>query len=214
MAAQGYVYTNHNGRESLRQLSSNEIENMVCSSFEDLFSPIFSGNIFSIPAVQNFITQQPPRTKRNSVSTDYPPSKKVMNELKRITWKIGLCGLGMDDVFVDLNDNIISVEVLHDAEPAEAVVVDYSNLHLPKKGDKISFKFNPTFYNPNSLKVDFKNGLMLISIDPREELKPVKKVLFGKKPEEPKPEEPKQEENTEPATPNDGAPAEDSSNNG
>ena len=41
-------------------------------------------------------------------------------------------------------------------------------------------RFDPKFYDVNTTNIELENGLLNITMQPRAELKPIKKSLFGK----------------------------------
>ena len=60
----------------------------------------------------------------------------------------------------------------------EKRVYSYKGLRLPTD-ETLELKFDPKFYDVNTTKISLENGLPSIEMQPRAEMRPVKKSIFG-----------------------------------
>lgn len=187
MAGKFYTYSNVNGKVTE---NSGNIDDV---SFADVVSSMFSvDNFFNTPLLGAYTSRAPARFIKSEASSAFPPHSKWISEDKVLHYEIGLCGISENDIKVDVDDNKIVIKIKKDASD-EKRVYSYKGLKLPTD-ETLELKFDPKFYDVNSTNVKLENGLLEITMQPREELKPVKRNLFGKLTEAPVETEEKAEE--------------------
>lgn len=171
--AKYYTYSNVNGNVTENSGNIDDI------SFADVVNSMFSiDNFFSTPLLGAYTSKAPARFIKSESSSAFPPHSKWISEDKVLHYEIGLCGISENDIKVDVDDNKIIIKIKKDAAD-EKRVYSYKGLKLPTD-ESLELKFDPKFYNVNTTEVKLENGLLEIKMQPRDELRPVHKSLFGK----------------------------------
>lgn len=178
MAGKYYTYKNVNGNVTE---DSGEFENDI--SFGDIVDSMFNSTFDFFnksPLVIDYNKKSPARFIKSESSSAFPPhSKWITPKDKVLHYQVGLCGISEKDVKIDVDDNKLIITIKKDTEIDERVY-SYKGLKLPTD-EILELKFDPKFYNVNTIDVSLENGLLNITMQPREELKPVKKdSIFGK----------------------------------
>lgn len=173
-AGKFYTYENVNGK-----VTENS-GNLPDISFSDIVDSMFTSipNIFNTPLIDSYITKSPARFIKSESSSAFPPHSKWVSEDKTLHYEVGLCGISEKDIKVDVDDNRFVITIKKEVED-EKRAYSYKGLKLPTD-EVLELKFDSKFYDVNSTDISLENGLLSIVIQPREELKPVKKNLYGK----------------------------------
>lgn len=177
MAGKFYTYSNVNGKVTensgnLPDVSFNElVDSMFNSSFDDFFNSTAS-SLFNI-----YSAKTPARFLKSESSSAFPPHSKWVSEDKVLHYEVGLCGVSENDIKVDVDDNKLIIKIKKEASE-EKRAYSYKGLKLPTD-EVLELKFDPKFYDVNTTSVSLECGLLSISMEPRKELKPIKKSLFG-----------------------------------
>lgn len=85
-------------------------------------------------------------------------------------------GLDDNEISVNVENNIILLEY-HKKEPLSKVHKLFADeMELPLTGG-FKFKFNNIIFDPNTIKATLDKGLLIIQMETRSEMKPVKKTI-------------------------------------
>lgn len=174
MAGKYYSYSNVNGKVTE---DSGTFENDV--AFGDIVDSMFNStfNFFDSPLFIDYTKKSPARFLKSESSSAFPPHSKWISEDKVLHYEIGLCGISEKDIKVDVDDNKIIIQIKKETED-EKRVYSYKGLRLPTD-ETLELKFDPKFYDVNTTKISLENGLLSIEIQPRAEMRPIKKSIFG-----------------------------------
>ena len=174
MAGKYYSYSNVNGKVTE---DSGTFENDI--SFADIVDSMFNStyNFFDSPLLIDYNKKSPARFLKSESSSAFPPHSKWISEDKVLHDEIGLCGISENDIKVDVDDNKIIIQIKKETED-EKRVYSYKGLRLPTD-ETLELKFDPKFYDVNTTKISLENGLLSIEMQPRAEMRPVKKSIFG-----------------------------------
>ena len=174
MAGKYYSYSNVNGKVTE---DSGTFENDI--SFADIVDSMFKStyNFFDSPLLIDYNKKSPARFLKSESSSAFPPHSKWISEDKVLHYEIGLCGISEKDVKVDVDDNKIIIQIKKETED-EKRVYSYKGLRLPTD-ETLELKFDPKFYDVNTTKISLENGLLSIAMQPRAEMRPIKKSIFG-----------------------------------
>lgn len=174
MAGKYYSYSNVNGKVTE---DSGTFENDI--SFADIVDSMFNStyNFFDSPLLIDYNKKSPARFLKSESSSAFPPHSKWISEDKVLHYEIGLCGISEKDIKVDVDDNKIIIQIKKEVED-EKRVYSYKGLRLPTD-ETLELKFDPKFYDVNTTKISLENGLLSIEMQPRAEMRPIKKSIFG-----------------------------------
>ena len=134
-------------------------------------------NFFDSPLLIDYNKKSPARFLKSESSSAFPPHSKWISEDKVLHYEIGLCGISEKDIKVDVDDNKIIIQIKKETED-EKRVYSYKGLRLPID-ETLELKFDPKFYDVNTTKISLENGLLSIEMQPRAEMRPIKKSIFG-----------------------------------
>lgn len=173
----GRYYVNNNGREFKGDITESNFNKVVETLFrtpEELFPSAFLKFANEVPKIP-FNTED--------CSDRFPPSSKFIDEDKRIVIQVGLCGCDEKCIKeLSVSDDIITLRIDNPVpnaiEDKTGKVYAQKGLKLPRK-EILQWRFNPIFHDPNTLKYEFANGLLTITMDARESMKPVRKAIVG-----------------------------------
>jgi HSP20 family molecular chaperone IbpA len=174
----GTYYVNDNGRISTGKIDDKNIDDILKNnafSFADALEDLFLG---TGSLANDFMRIAPHKTNRLSCNGAFPPSAKYVDpETKVLRIDIAACGVNEDEFAAEINDNQIEVQFGRKADKEK--LYDYKGLKLVTD-EKLSFAFDPRFHDPSTADCVLKNGILTITLQPREEVKPIKKLLGGK----------------------------------
>lgn len=174
----GTYYINDNGRISSGSLDEKSI-NKVFNEFE---IPSFSSaleDLFFGPglAAKQLMQAAPRKMNKLSCACQFPPNSKWVDpETKVLHIDIAAVAVNEDEFRAEIDNDKIIVTFGRKAENEK--LYDYKGLKLITD-EVLEFNFDPRFHDQTSAKCELKNGLLSITLDPREEVKPTKKVLGG-----------------------------------
>jgi len=148
------------------------------NGFKDLFQ--LMDDIFSTDGFATIYDRQP-RFNRLISTRDFPPANVSVNkETKELLIEVALAGCNEENVNLSFDSDylklIVDVPTKAEIEP----------LHFIQRGLKkiqhieTSWIVDHRFYDRDNVKVEFNNGLLMIRIFPKEEVRPKKINLFGK----------------------------------
>lgn len=179
----GYYYTNDNGKVREGRITSQNIDQItkeLTSGTDALFDSLFRGTPLSILAAA---APKAPRYNKADCDNDFPPSSKLIREDKTVVIPVAATGCSEDDVTVELRGDKIHVQFHREPQEYDEVLYTQRGLRLPTD-EEINFPFKPIYYDPAKITAEVKNGLLLITLVPRDEVKPVNRTLLGKVKEE------------------------------
>lgn len=174
----GSYYINDNGRVQKGEINDKNADAILGSfpslTFADALEDLFLG---SGDLAHDFLGLTPRKTNRLACSGAFPPSSKYVDpETKELRIGIAACGVNDDEFKAEINGNNIEVQFGRKADKEK--MYDYKGLKLVTD-ECLSFSFDPRFHDPSTAECTLKNGLLTITLQPREEVKPVKKLLGG-----------------------------------
>jgi len=145
---------------------------VIDSLFED---------IRNIPSIE-----QPSRFNKAISSASFPPSNVLVNpDTKVLTIQVALVGCEEKDISLSFDADYLRLCVNKETGDKEVKegesVVEYvfqRGLRLVEKAE-VSWLIDPRYYDRETVKVEFKNGLLTINIYPRSEVAPKKINIFG-----------------------------------
>jgi len=177
MAGKYFITKNVNGNVTRK---SGEFNDNV--SFDDIVNSMFNStfnDFFHTPLLENYMLKSPARFLKSESNVAFPPHSKFITpeEDKTLHYEIGLCGISKKDVKVDIDDDKIIIRIKKDIDESGRVY-SYKGLKLPTD-EVLELRFDPKLYDVNTTKINLENGLLKISMEPREELKPIRKSIFG-----------------------------------
>ena len=178
MAVKGSYYINNNGRVQKGDINDKNVDSILGPfnplTFTDALEDLFLGNG---DLACDFMRIAPHKTNRLSCDGAFPPSAKWVDpKTKVMRINIAACGCGEDDFKAEINDNQIEVQFGRKADDEK--IYDYKGLKLVTD-EHLTFNFDPRFHDPTSTTCELKNGLLTITLQPREEVRPVRKLLGG-----------------------------------
>lgn len=177
----GYYRINNNGKVSQGQITDKNYKEFfgdsILEDFNSCLGSLFNGSPFSLLADNS--KQIAPRYNKSVCSNQFPPSSKFVNENKELVIQVAATGCSEDDIYVEIGDGTILIQFQR--EPNEqSAIYDQHGLKLATN-EQVMYKFNNLYHDPNKVSAECKNGLLTIVMQPREEVKPLNKVVFGKK---------------------------------
>ena len=177
MAGKYSIYSNVNGNVTRK---SGEFNDDI--SFDDIVNSMFTStfnDFFPTTLLENYMQKSPARFLKNESNVAFPPHSKFIKpkEDKTLHYEVGLCGISKKDVKVDIDDDKIIIRVKKPIDE-KGRVYSYKGLKLPTD-ETLELRFDPKLYDVNTTKIKLEDGLLEISMEPREELKPIRKSLFG-----------------------------------
>jgi len=159
----------------------------VDSLFDSLFNDTFNSEYGT--------SYRTPKIIKSMTDGTFPQSNVSINKTtKAMTIKVCLPGVSEDEVRLDRDDNVLTLIVDSKKEKDKDENEIQHGFDIPEKC-KLSWKLDPSRFNLDDIKVELKNGIMLIEVNPTEAAKP-KKVsgIFGSLKEPEKKIEEKKEE--------------------
>lgn len=189
MATDIEFYSNNNGKI---QRGSKQIPGNL--DFDEIMRDFFLGDG---SLADRFFKATPVSHNRAICSDKFPvASEYIDSKTKELFIDIAACGIKKEEVKVDVDNDTIIVEFKKDAEAQKSRLYMQKGLKLVTD-ETLKFKFDPMFHDPNTAAVTLEDGILSISLSPREEVKPIRKTIFGiaeKPAEETKSEEPTDED--------------------
>ncbi|MBR6610671.1 MAG: Hsp20 family protein [Campylobacter sp.] len=177
MAGKYFITKNVNGNVTHK---SGEFNDDI--SFDDIVNSMFTStfdDFFNTPLLENYMSKSPARFLKSESNVAFPPHSKFVKpkEDKTLHYEVGLCGISKKDVKVDIDDDKIIIRVKKDIDESGRVY-SYKGLKRPTD-ETLVLNFDPKLYDVNTTNIKLEDGLLEISMEPREELKPIRKSLFG-----------------------------------
>ena len=127
---------------------------------------------------------QPSRFNKQLASQSFPPTNIVVDKVTKVlTITAALAGIEEDWINLSWDGDYLKlvVDVPNKVDDSKE---QSNNLYLQLGLKRIehletSWAVDPRFYSRDDIAVSFKNGLLTITIQPREDVKPKKVKLFG-----------------------------------
>jgi molecular chaperone IbpB/HSP20 family protein len=154
---------------------------MTTKVYDDLFGlfdEIFSDSARFFKLVDN---SQPARFNRLVSSSQFPPADIVCDtKTKKLTIRVALAGYSEEDINLSFDGDYLKLVVNRSVDEKEEVpeYVMQKGIKLPNHVEA-SWIIDPRFYDRESAKVSFENGLLVVNIFPREDMKPKNIKIFG-----------------------------------
>jgi len=152
-------------------------------SATDFFDDVFFG--FDRNLLRDFDSSSIEYNSRFS-SGDFPPANiKINKKTKQLSIEIALAGCNEDDFKLVYDDGKLKLSVDKTQEKGKEEEKDDSVVWLQnglKRNFKVetSWNINPDLYDVDNIKVEYKNGLLSVVVEPRQEVaKKEVKTLFG-----------------------------------
>jgi len=149
--------------------------------YNDIFKMI--DDIFSDVAQLSFV-DQPSRFNKAISSASFPPANVLVNpKTKVLTIEVALAGCEEKDINLSFDSDYLRLIIDRDTgdkdvSEDEKDYVIQRGLRIVEKAE-VSWLVDPRYYDRESVKVDFINGLLTIKVYPRSEVAPKKISLFG-----------------------------------
>ena len=143
-------------------------------------------DIFSDMANVSLLDNQPSRYNKAISSASFPPANlSVNNKTKELTIEVALAGCSEKDINLSFDADYLKLVVdrntgdknLKEGETATEYVIQ-RGLKVVDKAE-VSWLIDPRYYDRETVKVTFENGLLVIKVYPRSEVAPKKISLFG-----------------------------------
>jgi HSP20 family molecular chaperone IbpA len=151
--------------------------------YSDVFQVI--DDIFS--DMVTFSDHQPSRFNKSISSAAYPPANVLINpKTKELTIEVALVGCKESDLNLSFDSDYLKLVVdrstgdptLSENEEARDYVIQ-RGLKIVDRAE-VSWLVDVRFYDRDSTKVNFENGLLTIKIQPKEDVAPKQISVFGK----------------------------------
>lgn len=143
---------------------SDVIDSIFNDTFDSLFEPTFKA----------------PKLIKSMTDNSFPQSNVYVNKDTK-EQKITVClpGVSEKDVRLDREDNVLVLKVVRKSDDNDSWTELQNGFNNPEKCE-LSWRFDPSKYDLDTTKVDLKDGMMTITVQPTETSKP-KRVsgLFG-----------------------------------
>jgi HSP20 family molecular chaperone IbpA len=166
----GKYYFNNNGKVSEGTFDADEFN--FESAVKDLF--LGTGDLFA-----KALGYTPRRFDKSDCPNAFPPSNKYIDsETKDLHIDIAACGISENDFRVEVDNDIIRVTFGKSKEAKESRLYSHKGLKLITD-EVLPFKFDPRFHDISTAKVTLENGVLSITLSPRDEVKPINKVIGG-----------------------------------
>lgn len=169
MSGQIEFYRNHNGKITKgTKVLPNDY------SVGDILTDLFSGN----GCLFDEALQVTPVSHNRAVCSERFPvsSYQVDKETKVLNIDIAACGVKKDEVTIDIDNDTIFVK-FNKSEAAKG-----SRLYVQKglrliTNETLKFHFDPMFHDAGTVEASLEDGILSISVQPRPELKPIKRTI-------------------------------------
>ena len=163
-------------------------DTFVDSLFDSLFNDTFTSEYGA--------SYRTPKIIKSMTDGTFPQSNVSLNKITKVmTIKVCLPDVSEDEVRLDRDDNVLTLVVNSKKDKDKDENEIQHGFDIPEEC-KLSWKLDPSRFDLDNIKVELKNGIMLIEVSPTEAAKP-KKIsgIFGslKEPEKGKVEEKKDE---------------------
>lgn len=186
--AQVKYYSNRNGKvtQGVREIPDSAF------NFENILSDLFLGTGSMMGTLLDCLPT-PPRSNKKHCDVTFPPSNAYVDpKTKEIKIVIAANDVMDDEYRVDLDDDEIIVTFARKRDE-ECPIYDWKGLRFVKD-EVVPFRFDPRFHDASTTEVKLERGCLFITMQPREEVKPIRKTLAGGlKKEEPKEDSTKQD---------------------
>lgn len=148
-------------------------------------APGFFGNVtedFILNSMKGLLNSEepvcPPRFNKNLCSNQFPPSNAgVDKKTKEYKILIAATDVAEDEYQVDLDDDKIIVEFDRKTKETDWLFA-YKGLKFVTN-ERLVFPFDQRVHDASTAKVTLNRGALLITLQPREEVKPIRKTLAG-----------------------------------
>jgi len=153
-------------------------------------------NIFNDVGFQR-VNVQPMRYNKHISTSQFPPANVILNrESKELYIEVALAGCTEDNINLSFDSDHLKLVV--DVPTKVNDDKEDPNVYIQRGLKKIqhvetAWFVDPRFYDRDSCKHEFLNGLLTIRIFPREDVRPKKIHLFGKYEEKKELEDKKEE---------------------
>lgn len=169
-------YSNINGHETsgVKTIPDNQLWN---SAMNTLFGrPDSLKSFFDLP--ETFSPLETLLDMTPKADTGFPKATQYVTPNDKV-WhlRINAEGIVEGEYQIDYDDGVITVEFDH--KPTEEDKILYQYKYRTITNEKRSFEIDPRTWDIDSAVVALKNGSLTITVQPREEVKPVKKTLAG-----------------------------------
>lgn len=173
-------YSNVNGKETRR---SGTLPNSVNTTdiFDECLDYFFNPAKSLLPATQliDRIPTDVRRSNKNHCPVTFPPSNAwIDSTTKELKIVIAANGVSEDEYCVELDDDKIIV-TFDKKEDNECPVYDWKGLKFVTN-EVLPFSFDQRYHDASTAEVKLDKGCLYITIQPREEVRPIRKVLAGK----------------------------------
>lgn len=148
----------------------------------DLMDNIFND---AFRAVDAFNRMEPGRFNKMISSSSFPPTNIMVDQVTKVmTIEAALAGVKEEWINLSFDgDNLkLVVKVPQEVKKGDTVCHPYYIQQGLKTFSNLetSWAVDPRYFDRENVKVEFNNGLLQITIPPREEVAPKKIPIFGK----------------------------------
>lgn len=146
-------------------------------NFENIMMDLFSGHTPSL-LTDVMTSAVPPRSNKKHCDSTFPPSSAWVDpKTKEIRIVLAANDVKDDEYRVDLDDDLIVVTFDRKREE-DYPIYDWKGLRFVKD-EVIKFQFDQRFHDASTTDVKLERGCLFITMQPREEVKPIRKTLAG-----------------------------------
>lgn len=143
--------------------------------FDGVFDSIFNDTYDSVFGS----TFKAPKLIKSMTDNSFPQSNVFVNkDTKECKITVCLPGISKEECKLSGDDNVLTLKINKEKEDEEHWEELQNGFTIPQSAE-LSWKIDTSKYDLDTLNVDFKNGLMVITIQPTEVAKPKKRVFFG-----------------------------------
>ena len=169
MSGQIEFYRNHNGKVTKgTKVLPNDY------SVGDVLSDLFTGS----GCLFDEALHMTPRAHNREVCSERFPvsSYQVDKETKVLNIDIAACGIKKDEVTIDIDNDTILVKFNKSQAAKDSRLYVQKGLRLITD-ETLKFHFDPMFHDAGTVEASLEDGILTISVQPRAELKPIKRTI-------------------------------------
>jgi HSP20 family molecular chaperone IbpA len=144
----------------------------------DLFDSFFND-----PGSLRGLNTQPMRHNRLISTSSFPPANVIVDrETKELYIEVALAGCTEDNIALSFDSDrlklVVDVPTIEDESESDPYYIQRGLKKIQHV--ETSWLVDPRFYNRETVKVEFNNGLLTIRLFPKEDVRPRKINVFGK----------------------------------
>lgn len=160
----------------MKSLIDDVMDMLLSDPFDQFGAPV---QVRSASTARAIPTITPVKLVKEVCSSMFPPSNVGFNKnTKEMVIQVALAGLTEDDYLLELDNDDVVLTVKSDPKTNEDIIFPQRGLKLATN-ERVTWRIDPLYYDRDTIKADFKNGLLTITVEPLEKRKPKKISLMG-----------------------------------